>query len=142
MGPGVERCCPCFVVTSLAAEQWSAQALYEALHCTRGEMGKRIKELSMLFSDRTSTACLRSNQIRLYFSSVAYLLRQALRRLGLQGTELAKAQCPTLRLKLLKIGALRRIIVRKVWVSLASGYPYQELFRQVYAQWQAAPLRC
>jgi hypothetical protein len=67
---------------------------------------------------------------------------QALRRLGLQGTELAKAQCTTLRLKLLKIGALMRITVRKVWVSLASGYPYQKLFRQVYAQLQAVPLRC
>ena len=95
----------------------------------------------MLFADRTSTAYLRSNQIRLYFSSVAYLLMQALRRLGLQGTEWAKAQCPTLRLKLLKIGALMRITVRKVWVSMAGGYPYAEGFRQVYAQLQAVPLR-
>jgi len=133
---------PRFVVTSFAAEQWSAQALYEALYCARGEMGNRLKEQLMLFSDRTSTAFLRSNQIRLYFSSVAYLLMQALRRMGLQGTALAKAQCTTLRLKLLKVGALMRITVRKVWVSLASGYPYQELFRQVYAQLRAAPLRC
>ena len=96
----------------------------------------------MLFSDRTSTAHLRSNQIRLYFSAVAYRVLQALRRLGLQGTELAKAQCTTLRLKLLKVGALVRITVRKVWVSLAGGYPYQELFRQVYVQLRAAPLRC
>jgi hypothetical protein len=70
----------------------------------------------MLFSDRTSTAYLRSNQIRLYFSSVAYLLMQAL-----QGTEWAKAQCTPLRLKLLKIGALIRVTVRKVWVSMAGG---------------------
>ena len=129
-------------MTSLAAEQWSAQALDEARYCARGEMESRIKEQLMLFADRTSTAYLRSHQIRLYFSSVAYLLMQALRRLGLQGTELTKAQCTTLRLKLLKIGALMRITVRKVWVSLASGYPYQELFRQVYAQLQAVPLRC
>jgi hypothetical protein len=95
----------------------------------------------MLFSDRTSTAYLRSNQIRLYFSSMAYLLMQALRRLGLQGTEWGKAQCTTLRLKLLKIGALMRITVRKVWVSMAEGYPYAEEFRQVYAQLQAVPLR-
>jgi len=133
---------PRFVVTSLPSQDWAARALYEDLYCARGEMENRIKEQLMLFSDRTSTAFLRSNQIRLYFSAVAYLLLQALRRLGLQGTELAKAQCTTLRLKLLKIGALLRITVRKVWVSLASGYPYQELFRQVYAQLQAVPLRC
>ena len=133
---------PRFVVTSLPSQDWAARALYEDLYCARGEMENRIKEQLMLFADRTSTAFLRSNQIRLYFSSVAYLLMQALRRLGLQGTELAKAQCTTLRLKLLKIGALMRITVRKVWVSLASGYPYQELFRQVYVQLQAVPLRC
>jgi len=133
---------PRFVVTSLPSQDWAARALYEDLYCARGEMENRIKEQLMLFADRTSTAFLRSNQIRLYFSAVAYLLMQALRRLGLQGTELAKAQCTTLRLKLLKIGALMRITVRKVWVSLASGYPYQELFRQVYAQLQAVPLRC
>jgi hypothetical protein len=95
----------------------------------------------MLFADRTSTAYLRSNQIRLYFSSAAYLLMQALRRLGLRGTELAKAQCMTLRLKLLKIGALIRITVRNVWVAMAEGYPYAERFRQVYARLQALPLR-
>jgi hypothetical protein len=95
----------------------------------------------MLFSDRTSTAYLRSNQIRLYFSSVAYLLMQALRRLGLQGTDMAKAQCTTLRLKLLKIGALIRITVRKVWVLMAGGYPYAEQFRQVYTRLQTVPLR-
>ena len=104
-------------------------------------MENRIKEQLMLFSDRTSTAYLRSNQIRLYFSSVAYLLMQALRRLGLQGTEWAQAQCSTLRPKLLKIGALIRITVRKVWVSMASGYPYAERFRQVYARLQAVPPR-
>lgn len=133
---------PRFVVTSLGAEQWPAQALYEELYCARGEMENRIKEQLMLFSDRTSTAFMRSNQIRLYFSSVAYALMAALRRLGLKGTELAQAQCATLRLKLLKIGALIWITARKVWVSLASGYPYQDLFQQVYAQLRAAPLRC
>jgi len=132
---------PRFVVTSLASSEWAAQALYEDLYCARGEMENRIKEQLMLFADRTSTAYLRSNQIRLYFSSVAYLLMQALRRLGLQGTEWAKAQGTTLRLKLLKIGALIRITVRKVWVSMASGYPYAERFRQVYTQLQAVPLR-
>jgi len=95
----------------------------------------------MLFADRTSTAYLRSNQIRLYFASVAYLLMQGLRRLGLAGTVLAKAQCTTLRLKLLKIGALIRITARKVWVSMAAGYPYAELFRDISARLQALPLR-
>ena len=132
---------PRFVVTSLGSAEWAAQALYEELYCARGEMENRIKEQLMLFADRTSTAYLRSNQIRLYFSSVAYLLMQALRRLGLSGTEWAKAQCSTVRLKLLKIGALVRITIRKVWVSMAGGYPYAEPFRQVYAQLQAVPMR-
>jgi hypothetical protein len=133
---------PRFVVTSLTAEEWSASALYEQLYCTRGDMENRIKEQLMLFADRTSTAYLRSNQLRLYFSSVAYVLLQMLRHLGLQGTELAKAQCTTIRLKLLKIGALIRISVRKVWVSLAGGYPYVALFRQVHETLCAMPLKC
>lgn len=133
---------PRFVVTSLTAEEWPASALYEELYCARGDMENRIKEQLMLFADRTSTAYLRSNQLRLYFSSVAYVLLQMLRRLGLQGTELAQAQCATIRLKLLKIGALIRLSVRKVWVSLAGGYPYVELFRQVYETLCAVPLKC
>jgi hypothetical protein len=132
---------PRFVVTSLAAPAWEARRLYEELYCARGEMENRIKEQLMLFADRTSTALLRSNQIRLYFSSVAYLLMEALRRLGLKGTELAEAQCATLRLKLLKIGALVRVTVRKVWIALAGGYPYAELFARIYAALQATPLR-
>ena len=133
---------PRFVVTSLGPEEWPAQALYEKLYCARGEMENRIKEQLMLFSDRTSTAFLRSNQVRLYFSSVAYLLMHALRRLGLRGTELAQAQCATIRLKLLKIGAQIRVTVRRVWISLAEGYAYAALFAQVYAQLRALPLRC
>ena len=123
---------PRFVVTSLSPQEtifpapsrWGAQSLYEEFYCARGDMENRIKEQMMLFADRTSTSWLRSNQIRLYFSTVAYLLMQALRRLGLAGTELAKAQCNTVRLKLLKIGAQIRITVRKIWVSLSTGYPY------------------
>ena len=135
---------PRFVVTSLPEEGWPAQKLYEELYCGRGEMENRIKEQQLyLFADRTSTALLRSNQLRLYFSSVAYLLLQALRRLGLAGTEMARAQCRTLRLKLLQSGAQIRITVRKVWVSLAGGYPYAGLFAQVYANLQRAPtMRC
>ena len=107
-------------------------------------MENRIKEQQLyLFADRTSTAYLRSNQLRLYFSSVAYLLLQALRRWGLQGTEMARAQCHTIRLKLLKIGAQIRITVRKVWVSLSGSYPYVGLFTQVWAHLQRAPvMRC
>jgi Transposase DDE domain group 1 len=132
---------PRFVVTSLSGEAWPAQMLYEEHYCGRGDMENRIKEQLMLFSDRTSTHYLRSNQLRLYFSSIAYVLLQMLRRLGLAGTELAKAQCSTMRLKLLKIGALIRITVRKVWISLASGYPYVALFWQVYEKLCAVPLR-
>jgi hypothetical protein len=81
-------------------------------------MQNRIKEQVMLFADWTSTAFMRSNQIRLYFSSIAYLLMEALRRLGRKGTELAQAQATTIRLKVLKIGALIRVTVRKVWIAL------------------------
>jgi hypothetical protein len=131
---------PRFVVTSLSGAQWPAQPLYEEYYCARGDMENRIKEQLMLFSDRTSTHYLRSNQLRLYFSSIAYVLLQMLRRLGLQGTELAKAQCSSIRLKLLKIGAMIRVSVRKVWVALAGGYPYAELFRHIHAKLSALPL--
>ena len=108
--------------------------LYEEDYCGRGEMENRIKEQQLhLFADRTSAATMRANQIRLFFSSIAYVLLEALRRLGLAGTELAEAQCQTIRLKLLKIGALVRVTVRKVWVKLSSGSPYAEVFRRVHA---------
>ena len=130
---------PRFVVSSLSVAQMEARALYEELYCGRGEMENRIKEQQLaLFADRTSTSLLRSNQLRLYFSSFAYCLLQALRRLGLRGTEMAQAQCQTIRLKLLKIGAQIRITVRKVWVSLAGGYPYAALFTQVYGNLRPA----
>ena len=133
---------PRFVVTSLALEEWDDRSLYEDLYCARGDMENRIKEQQLyLFADRTSTATLRGNQIRLYFSSVAYLLMEALRRLGLKGTPLARAQCHTIRLKLLKIGAQIRVTVRKVWVSLASGSPHAALFARVCANLHAVPLR-
>jgi hypothetical protein len=95
----------------------------------------------MWFSDRTSTHYLRSNQLRLYFSSIAYVLLQMLRRLGLQGTELAKAQCSAIRLKLLKIAALIRITIRKVWISVAGGYPHVALFQQIHEKLCAVPLK-
>ena len=128
---------PRFVVTSLSPQRWAAAALYEQLYCARGDMENRIKEQFSLFSDRLSNATMRANQFRLYLSSLAYVLLQALRRLGLRGTELAGAQVSTLRLKLLKIGAQIRITVRRVWVAMATGYAHRLLFHTVYQQ-----LRC
>ena len=78
---------PRFVVTSLTAEQWAAQDLYEKFYCARGEMENRIKEQMCLFADRLSTDEMKGNQLRLYFSALAYTLMEALRRLGLKGTE-------------------------------------------------------
>src|SRR5215471_433732 len=131
---------PRFVVTSLSAAEREAQALYEEDYCARGDMENRIKEQQlMLFADRTSTAWLRSNQLRLWFSSAAYVLVQALRRLGLAGTRLAQAQCGSIRLWLFKIGALVRVTVRKVWVSLSSACPYRDVFTQVYENLRRVP---
>ncbi len=124
---------PRFVVTSLDAEMRPAAVLYERDYCARGDMENRIKEQQLyLFADRTSCATMRANQLRLWFSSVAYTLLAALRRLGLSGTELAQAQCDTIRLKLLKIGALIRVTVRKVWIALSESYPHRDLFVRVY----------
>ena len=123
---------PRFVVTNVPIEELGAQELYEEEYCARGDMENRIKEQQLfLFADRTSTAFLWSNQIRLWFSSVAYTLLQYLRAFCLEGTALAKAQCNTIRLKLLKIGALVKISVRRVLISLAESYPYRNLFMQV-----------
>lgn len=139
---------PRFVVTSLAAEEFTAATLYEEEYCGRGEMENRIKEQQRcLFADRTSAATMRANQLRLWFSSVAYVLLETLRRRGLQETPLARARCDTIRLTLLKIGAQIRVTVRKVWIALAEGYPYQAVFRQVYEQLRAlaptwVPRRC
>ncbi len=124
---------PRFVVTSLPVDAFDARSLYEDEYCARGEMENRIKEQQLcLFADRTSAATMRANELRLWFSSIAYTLMAALRRLGLEGSDLAKARCDTIRLKLLKIGAQVRVTVRKVWVSLAEGHPSQGVFEQVY----------
>jgi DDE family transposase len=131
---------PRFLVTSLSSDGWAAQVLYEELYCARGEMENRIKEQQLcLFADRTSTHFEASNQVRLWLSSVAYILLNELRRLGLAGTELARARCDTVRLKLLKIGAQVRVTVRRVWVHLASSYPHAALFHQVVNQLRAGP---
>ena len=134
---------PRFIVSSLPSEEYDARTLYEDLYCARGDMENRIKEQQLaLFADRTSTHEMHANQLRLYFSSFAYVLMQSLRRLALQGTALARAQCGTIRLKLLKVGVQVRISVRKVWLAFAESYPYAALFRQVLTRLQAIPLRC
>jgi hypothetical protein len=126
---------PRFVVTTLSSEEVAAQELYEKIYCARGDCPEnRIKEQQLdLFADRTSTGKVWSNQLRLYFSSIAYVLLQTLRRMALAGTELATAQCGTIRLKLLKIGAQIRVTVRKIWISLAGSYPHATLFARVLA---------
>ncbi len=128
---------PRFVVTSLKGDDWAPQALYEEMYCARGDMENRIKEQFSLFADRVSSETMRANQMRLYLSVMAYILVSGLRRLGLQGTEMADAQVSTIRTKLLKIGAQIRVTVRKVWVSMASSYPWQGVYQQVWTN-----LRC
>jgi hypothetical protein len=124
---------PRFVVTSLGAADWPPQALYERLYCARGEMENRIKEQLSLFSDRLSSETLRANQLRLYFSSLAYVLVHALRRLGLQGTEWAAAQVGTIRLRLLKLAAEVRLTARRIWVRFSRAYPWKSFFAAAHA---------
>lgn len=119
---------PRFVVTSLSADRWEAAALYEKTYCARGEMENRIKEQLSLFADRMSTESLRANQLRLYFSSLAYVLVHALRRLALAGTQWAHAQVQTIRLRLLKIAAEVRLSARRIWVSYSNAYPWKDIF--------------
>ena len=123
---------PRFVVTSLTAEQSPAPQLYEQLYCARGEMENRIKEQMCLFADRLSTDEMKGNQLRLYFSALAYTLMEALRRLGLEGTEWAQAQADTIRRKLLKIGAIVRVSARRVLLQLSSAYPWKDIFARAF----------
>lgn len=132
---------PRFIVTNLDAQRFAAKRLYETIYCARGEMENRIKEQQLgLFADRTSSATMRANQLRLYFSSLAYVLLHAVRRIGAQGTPFARAQCSTLRLKLLKIGVRIHVTVRRVWLSYAQNYPYAKTFMQVLANLQRQPI--
>jgi hypothetical protein len=125
---------PRFVVTSLKRSAVGKKRVYEDLYCARGEMENRIKEQQLyLFADRTSSSSFRANQTRLYFSSIAYLLLEALRRVGLAGTDMAHALCSTIRTRLLKIGARIRVTVRKIWVAMAQACPYAQLFRRIVA---------
>jgi hypothetical protein len=130
---------PRYVVTSLSREAADPKTLYETLYCARGDMENRIKEQQLdLFADRTSTHTLRANQIRLYFSASAYILLCALSRLGLQDSELARAQCGTIRTRPLKLGAHVRVSVRRVWISLSESFPAQALFIQALRRIQGA----
>jgi hypothetical protein len=133
--PGKEN--PRYVVTSLPRADWPTQELYETLYCARGEMENRIKEQLSLFSDRLSTESLRANQLRLYFSSLAYVLVEALRRVGLAKTEGADYQVETIRLRLFKIAAQVRITARKIWIRYTKAYPWKNSFVSALAA-----LRC
>ena len=130
---------PRFVVTSLKPERWPARTLYEDLYCARGDMENRIKECQLdLYADRTSATTMRANQLRLWFSSFAYVLVCAVRRIGLAHTHLAVATCASIRLKLLKIGAQVRVSVRRIKIAMASACPCQNEFALAHARIRAA----
>ena len=129
-----EQANPRFIVTSLRPADVAARPLYEKIYCARGEMENRIKECQLdLFADRTSTATMAANQLRLWFASLAYVLLCALRRIGLAHTQFAQATCGTIRLKLLKIGALVKVSVRRVTVAMASACPWRHEFALAHA---------
>lgn len=134
---------PRFVVTSLPSEQIRASVLYQKVYCARGDMENRIKEQQLgMFADRTSTATMRANQLRLWIASLAYTLVHELRRVGLQGSLLAKAQVGTIRTRLLKVSGLVKLSVRRVRVALASAFPHQGVFAQALFHLQRTyPLR-
>jgi hypothetical protein len=130
---------PRFVVTSLKPREVGAQHLYEVIYCARGEMENRIKECQLdLFADRTSAATMRANQLRLWFAAMAYVLLCALRRIGLAHTQFAEATCGTIRLRLLKLGALVRISVRRIKFAIASACPWQNEFALAHARLRTA----
>lgn len=131
---------PRFIVTSLKRRAFDAKTLYERVYCARGEMENRIKEQQLdLFADRTSTATMAANQLRLWFSSCAYVLMEALRRIALRHTEFENATCGTIRLKLLKIGARVTISVRRIKIAMASACPHQRVFALAHARLGALP---
>src|SRR5262249_12285903 len=128
---------PRFVVSNLPG---NPRGLYEVLYCQRGEMENRIKEQQlMLFADRTSCSAFLANQFRLLLSAAAYVLVEAVRRLGLAGTPLGRAQVNTIRLRLFKVAALVVVSVRRVYLRLASGFPLQEAFAQVAGRLRQRP---
>lgn len=130
---------PRFIVTSLSEKEYAGKALYETVYCARGEMENRIKECQTdMFSDRLSANLFRVNQLRLWLHSFAYVLMESLRRLALTTTQFAQATVGTIRLKLLKIGARITTSIRRVKLSMSSGFPYQAEFDIAYAALQGA----
>jgi len=130
---------PRFVVTSFSTERYDARALYEDVYCARGNMENRIKEQQLdMFADRTSAHTMRANQLRLWFASLAYVLMNLLRHFGLRGTELERAQVGTIRTKLLKLGALVRVSVRRIVLSLSAAAPIRAVFFRVAEQLAAS----
>jgi hypothetical protein len=130
---------PRFTVTSLAPVEIDGRHLYEKVYCARGEMENRIKECQLdLFADRTLAATMRANQLRLWFASMAYVLLCALRHIGLAHTRFADATCDTVRLRLLKLGALVRISVRRVKLAIASACPWQDEFALAHCRLRMA----
>jgi Transposase DDE domain group 1 len=134
---------PRFIVTSLTAGVIDGRTLYERVYCARGEMENRIKEQQLdLFADRTSAGTMRANQLRLWFASFAYVLLEALRRIGLRHTQFQDATCGTIRLKLLKLGAKVTVSVRRIKVAIASACPYRAEFALAHlrlARWTGPP---
>jgi hypothetical protein len=134
---------PRFIVTSLAPAAIDGRTLYERVYCARGEMENRIKEQQLdLFADRTSAATMRANQLRLWFASFAYVLLEALRRIGLRHTQFQDATCGTIRSKLLKLGARVTVSVRRIKVAIASACPYRSEFALAHlrlATWTGPP---
>jgi len=135
---------PRFVVTSLRAEDYEAKPLYEVEYCGRGEMENRIKEQQLyLFADHLPCETMRANQLRLYYSTVAYVLMRSMREFGLAGTTMAHAQCDTIRVRLFKIGGLVRVSVRRVHVAMSESYPWHDLFSRIWSNlrsWLTPPL--
>jgi Transposase DDE domain group 1 len=130
---------PRFVVTSLRRAECEPKYLYEKLYCARGEMENRIKECQLdLYADRTSTATMRANQLRLWLASFAYILVCAVRRIGLHHTRFANATCGTIRLKLLKIGAYVRVSVRRIKFAMASSCPAAAIWGRAATRLSAA----
>ena len=123
---------PRFVVTSLARAEHEARPLYEDLYCARGEAENRIGEQFELFADRASSATMAANQLRLWFSAMAYTLVETLRRVGLKHTQLANASVHTIRLKLFKLGAQVRKSVRRIYFAIASGCPNKTEFEMAF----------
>jgi hypothetical protein len=128
---------PCFAVTNLSSQEYEGQELYAKLYCVRGEIENCIKEQQLYLSaDRTSSAAMRADQLRLWLSPLAYVILNELRSIGLRGTRIAEATCARMRLKLLKFATQVKVRLRRVVFGMASGSPDQDLFKSVLSNLQ------